>query len=103
MGYLQCIAHTVIDPDQAKRASIFLMGDVSSNQRANSRRIDIGNAREIKNQVGGLARPNLGLKFKEIADEDRARQTNNSLPFLRTVLFLNDEWLLWHPQILLRR
>ena len=47
-GHDQGVANTIVDPDQRKRAPVFVVRDVGADQGSDAGRIDVGDAREIR-------------------------------------------------------
>jgi len=78
-SHLQRGVNSVADADEGEGASIFVVGDVGTDQRADSRGVDIRDGGEIKNQSARFLGTNGGLKPEQCSEHDGTLEPENSL------------------------
>ena|SRR5437868_4031614 len=62
----QGVAESLIRADQSEAATISLMADIGADQRSDTRRINIGNRREVEDEYPRVAGSDSGLKIEEV-------------------------------------
>ena len=92
----QSVAHSSVDADKGEAAMGVLPSDVCAYQRADARRIDVRDVREIENKSLRLVGANGGLKFKERGEHERAAQNQDAIPWLTSGLIRNTKGFLRH-------
>jgi hypothetical protein len=70
------------------------MGDIGADQSADPGGVDVGNAREIHDESGGLLGTDGALEQKQSSEHNWALETKDSLAGLGSVKVLNAEWFL---------
>lgn len=98
MGDLERGAYALVHPHQKKAAALLLMGHVSPHQRANSRRIRVGDVGKIENQQVGMVSPHPGLEIEEIRDHERSGEAQNPPSSIRGRNIVNDERAVSHGE-----
>ncbi len=75
----QGITNTIVDPDQRKRAPVFVVRDVGADQGSDAGRIDVGHAGEIDYERRCIFCPQGRLEMKQRTQHDRPLQAQNAL------------------------
>ncbi len=88
-GHFQGGKKPLADADQGEGVAGFVMRNVGAHERADSRRIDVRDIREVDNQGGGVLRTKGGLKLKQRSENDRTLKTENTLTGLGTFEIFN--------------
>ena len=78
-GYLHGVANALGNSHQRKAAAVLLMVDVSSYQRSDACRIDVGNTGEIQDKVPRSVAAYHRLELKEVGENDRTTQAQHAL------------------------
>jgi hypothetical protein len=78
-GYLHGVANALGNSYQRKATAVLLMVHVSSYQRSDACRIDVGNTGEIQDKVPRSVAAYHRLELKEVGENDRTTQAQHAL------------------------
>jgi len=95
-GYFERVVNAVAHSHQRQTAAVVLAADVSSDQRPDPRRINVGNTAEIDDQGLGLVAAEGRLKIKYCGQDDRSGKAQNALSGLGSGPIVDAKRVLLH-------